>query len=272
MKRKFLSFLMAALMVFGIIVPASAAGLYDDKIHYIPEQEIADIFSYDNIVYYFTAQPLPDEVIEAIIDIVVSSGNASIARLGLPSNVQVEFLGDVDEMYDVVEITEVISRTTTKSGEVFEQVISTRSGGIYERTHFTPDGAFRIVGRMWTDRAMVRGFDYVRLTRFRLESWTLNNNFSRLGKQGHVGQQSTEGLTPCLNFVINAIGPEFLHFDTHRWGPDIAVVEGTTGFTNFMLVQSSVLGFAVWIDAHVVYWSNIAQRGSYFHFVFRVVS
>ena len=40
--------------------------------------------------------------------------------------VQIEYLGDVDNLYDVVEITETLSSRTARSGEVVDDLVTTR--------------------------------------------------------------------------------------------------------------------------------------------------
>jgi len=146
-------------------------------------------------------------------------------------NLQVVLMGNIDGMYDVVEITEVLSRITTRSGDSFEGMALTRIGTIrpgdigYGPIYVGALG-IRIQGRIYYDRVTVNGVGAGRVTRGTVSTTVLDPQHRVNRIHGNIGNMSPMGFTPNFASIINV--RDSRNFDVHSGQMSI-----NTGFSNF---------------------------------------
>ena len=244
MRKKIMSLFLVAVMVVGFAVPFQAMYVVDEN------AAIIEAMLYDEAAFIekFYFEPLTDDEISQIYDAVISGNFVQSRSMG---NVQVEYLGEVGDLYHVVEITETLSTGVTADGDMLQEMSVARIGisrGDRGETHFTSSFGIRVDARVWFDFATVQNVDYVRLTSFTVSSTAQDSHHRLTMVTVRSGQQAWGGRTSNLATVV--WNPqEIRYFNNRLPSPSASIsLSGNTGFINFIDSSLGNAGISIYLD------------------------
>jgi len=217
MKKRILSVVMVIMMSFTAMIPMAVNVLANEDA-YIAELMVDTIFTTDNIIEHFVQDPMSDEEIESIVNSVL---NGSFILSRSMHNVYVEYLGEVDDMHNVVEITQVVSDMTTRNGDNLQEIIVTRTGYWYgehlESNQPSPDGLIIASGQLRIQQ--LRPASYPNDTFARLTQAVLTVTNAGATSTGQIdsvaGQMGTNGVRANDHSPVQAPGGQLLHRQPH---------------------------------------------------------
>jgi len=232
--------MLSMVMMVSFVLPAhanTAGGEFE-----LTDFEIFSIFNGNTIVEQSWNAQLTDEEIESIHEAVLSG---TFVQSRAMSNVEVTYLGNVDGLYDVVEIIETTFSAMTRSGEIFEEVTLTRIGFPFEDrgSGGSNDGAILASTALtWIQTSILYGgqlhgewINVIRVQFFRVNVSCLSNNYRIDRISGTVAQVRTRTFDASLTHVVGSQPyNHFFNFDTTHLHASSMMVECFTPFQRWV--------------------------------------